>query len=192
MSGAATRPLLSVHQDTVQAADPGRAPGLDENALLHSWQPDIRRAAARAATRKGTAPESAQDFAQDASLRLLLVARRTGDTSVPYLRRVIQNEIRDSVRRERRAITTVSERGGELPEEVEAPDITPQVERRRAVGAWVASLPSRLGRLYEMLYDHGMTQREAAVRLGLSQPRVAQLHRELLTRGRLELADLVA
>lgn len=61
---------------------------------------------------------------------------------------------------------------------------------RDAVRKWVASLPPRMQRVYALLYVEGVSQREAAVRLGLTQPRISQIHQELLERGRADLAHL--
>ena len=52
--------------------------------------------------------------------------------------------------------------------------------------------PSQLQTVFYMLYCEELSQREAAVRLGVSQPRVAALHRQLLTRAELGLRDLAA
>ena len=53
---------------------------------------------------------------------------------------------------------------------------------------WIDTLADQQQRLYQLIYVHGMTQREAAVHMGISQPRVAQLRFHLLTLGALALA----
>ena len=63
---------------------------------------------------------------------------------------------------------------------------------RDAVARWVNGLSKSLQKLYELIYVKGYTQREAASLMGISQPRVTQLHRQLLQRGRQELAHLAA
>ncbi len=63
---------------------------------------------------------------------------------------------------------------------------------RLTVGAWVAGLSPSLKVLHELLYVQECTQREAASIMKISQPRVAQLHRDLLEEGRRNLADLAA
>lgn len=65
-------------------------------------------------------------------------------------------------------------------------------ERAQHVGHWAYSLPPILGKVYSLLYEHDLTQREAAAELGVTQARVSQLHAQLLKRGRIDLADLVA
>ena len=42
------------------------------------------------------------------------------------------------------------------------------------------------------LYEDARPQREVATLLGVSQPRVAQMHAELLSRGRTQLVGLAA
>lgn len=68
----------------------------------------------------------------------------------------------------------------------------PDVFAIRKVGKWVHQLPGNLRRIYEALYVKGNTLREAAALMGLSHPRVAQLHQQLLARGQRELNHLAA
>ena len=56
---------------------------------------------------------------------------------------------------------------------------------------WINAQPERDRELIRLLYDAGLTQREAAVRLRITQPRVALLHRRILDRGRVELAGVM-
>jgi len=60
------------------------------------------------------------------------------------------------------------------------------------VAEWVRGLPHQLAQVFELLYRHGLTQAEAGVIMGVSQPRVAQLHAQLLARGKTELVALAA
>jgi DNA-directed RNA polymerase specialized sigma subunit len=53
-------------------------------------------------------------------------------------------------------------------------------------------MPARLRAVFKLLYGSGYTQREPSSVLGLSQPRITQLHQELLQRGRLDLAAVAA
>jgi DNA-directed RNA polymerase specialized sigma subunit len=59
-----------------------------------------------------------------------------------------------------------------------------------AVKRFIGLLPDKLRTLYELVYVKGCTQREAAAELGVTQPRVAQLHADLLQRGHQELGYL--
>ena len=61
-----------------------------------------------------------------------------------------------------------------------------------AVVEWVATLPNRQREIYRLIYERGLTQRQVAEILRISQPRIAQLHRALLRRGVLDLAARVA
>ena len=61
-----------------------------------------------------------------------------------------------------------------------------------AVQRWVSQLPDGLRRVYEALYVNEVTQREAAIQIGVSQPRIAELHRLLLQRAKQELVHLAA
>jgi DNA-directed RNA polymerase specialized sigma24 family protein len=63
---------------------------------------------------------------------------------------------------------------------------------RDTIARWVNGLPKSLQKLYELIYVKECTQREAASLMRVSQPRIAQLHRQLLQRGRQELAHLAA
>jgi RNA polymerase sigma factor (sigma-70 family) len=53
-----------------------------------------------------------------------------------------------------------------------------------ALNQWVASLPGVLADVFEASYELELTQRQIAVRLGVSQPRVNQLHRQLIQLAR--------
>ncbi len=55
---------------------------------------------------------------------------------------------------------------------------------RRLVAQWVATLPLRLRAVFCGIYRRELSQREVGARMGLSQPRVAQLHAQLLRLGR--------
>src|SRR6266702_1327563 len=73
------------------------------------------------------------------------------------------------VRRERRAITTRSPRGQELGLDLEASPVEPDWDRLGLVTAWVVTLPLRQQQVYELLYEQGLTQRQVAEILGVSQ-----------------------
>jgi RNA polymerase sigma factor (sigma-70 family) len=56
-------------------------------------------------------------------------------------------------------------------------------EAIQQIRAMLTILPASLKSLFKLLYDEDLNQRAAAARMGISQPRVAQLHRELIARG---------
>ena len=73
----------------------------------------------------------------------------------------------------------------QLPVKIDLPDhgATPDArladaETQRALAAAVASLPERLQTLLALHYTEGLTYRDIAKVLGVSQPRVCQLHAE--------------
>jgi RNA polymerase sigma factor (sigma-70 family) len=173
-----------VHDDK---RDPtlGRAAGSSPSTYdgeLAGWDCDIKRAA-RHRARLLDCEADAEDFAQEARIRLLLVTRRLGPRPEGYSRTVIANAIRATARRERA-------QGNRVPLEEDIPSVgaSPEdVYGIRAVTRWVERLPSSLNAIYRVLYRDQRSQRQAGRILGISQPRVAQLHRELLDRGRVEL-----
>ncbi|MGA9725100.1 MAG: hypothetical protein WBQ86_21780 [Candidatus Binatus sp.] len=56
------------------------------------------------------------------------------------------------------------------------------------VRRWVDTLKPSLQEIFDLIYRRDLSQREAASTLQVSQPRIAKLHRQLLLRGRTELA----
>lgn len=160
------------------------------DAFVSRWEPAIQREARRAAFRANASSDEAEDFAQAARLRVAQVALRRPDATAPYVMQVVRNAVRRAVRGELRALGTLSPNAAEI--DVDATAASAPNHTIGSVREWLASEPRRLRQLYELLYVFGYTQREAATMLGLSQPRVAQLHRNLLAHGRASLADLAA
>lgn len=150
---------------------------------------DIRRSALSASV--GVGRGVSDDVAQEVRLHLFKLIGRRGNQATPFLRRVIANSARKARAREARYVLRVvsiddlpdtcivdarsSERGAD-------PFVT------TAVAHWVARLPFRLQRVFELIYVEGCTQREIAQKLGITQARVAQLHSQLLVRGKEELS----
>lgn len=153
-----------------------------EQALLARWDLDIRRAARKRAWLLGGQAD-VDDLVQEARMRLLKVARATMEKPDGYIRKVIANAVLAAAYRERRAP------GSENVDEQEIPGDSGAVHLDRAddMNGWLDALPARLREVYRVLYAEEHTQREAASVLGLSQPRIAQLHQVLLAKGRTEL-----
>jgi RNA polymerase sigma factor (sigma-70 family) len=117
---------------------------------------------------------------------------------INYARRAVKNAIRTEIQRARR----VSEGGG--PPNQPKGDIAEGIENHcdlpdsldlfaiLRVRRWLETLPLTLRNLFALIYRNGLSQRDAARILRVSQPRVAQLHTELLRRGREALAELAA
>jgi len=100
--------------------------------------------------------------------------------------------VRDRIRYERSRLQLTSHYACELDDRNTAFGIEDSSTRPEVltVSKWIASLPSCLRAVFELIYGAGYTQREASSLLGLSQPRITQLHQALLQRGRLDLAIL--
>ncbi len=159
----------------------------DEAVFLGTWDDDIKRAARFAA--KGDLAER-EDLAQQTRARVLLAYRRVPDAPTPYIRTVITNTLRSAFRREARSFTTRSPLAEEIDDDLAAPTNEGVEERAAAVSAWIAGLPVPFREVYKHLYSEDLSQREAARIMRMSQPRVAQLHRQLMELGRKELPHL--
>ena len=168
---------------------------VDENAFLTLWDADIERAATAGARLLPGHAVQADDLAQMARCRVLRLLRKRGITSPRYVRRVIKNAILDGVRRERRRpdadprncleVTDIAETAA-VDEPVAGDDLADRVS------GWIGTLPARLIQVFMLLYVRGLTQRDAALVMGISQPRVARLHAVILQRGRRELMPVAA
>ncbi|MCC6648413.1 MAG: sigma-70 family RNA polymerase sigma factor [Polyangiaceae bacterium] len=174
------------HPVHAHALDPDPWP--DDAHFMRVWDGDMVRAARAAA---GGDPDAEADVAQEVRVRLLRVSRAQPGAAVPYVRTVIKNAVRDVHGREARAFSACSPLAVDLDADSE-PAVVPDDGTAALVVGWVEGLPPRLRDVYEHLCAADRSQREAARRMNVSQPRVAQLHRELLERGRQDLAHLAA
>jgi len=158
---------------------------IDEATILDKWNRHIARVAGAVA--RGSHVDS-EDLAQEARLRLLAVTRAFPEAPDQYIAAVIVNAIRTANRRESRY------RGDPLDDQQEshAQAHTDDLDRALDVSAWVARQSVRLRRVYRHVYIEGRSQREMSQMMKVSQPRVAQLHHQLLTSGRTALACLAA
>lgn len=158
-----------------------------EAFLLQTWDRDIERAARAAAS--GRAGDN-QDLAQDARLRVLLAVRAFPEVPAPYIRAVIANTMRSALRREFRRFSSQSLLADEVTDDIPAPDARSEAASAEAVTSCVGSLPHRLRDIYQYLYVEDRPQREVAKIMGVTQPRIAQMHRSLLDLAREQFADL--
>jgi len=165
-----------------------------EDALFAHWDPFIKHAARGAAFHLGGGQPEADDFAQETRIRVLQAFRRRRHLPPRYFHLIIENTVRSGIRRERRAFGFRSPKAVALDDNLVDPQsfLNGTASDRMIVRAWVAGLPERLKTIYELIYEQGHTQREAAAILEISQPRVAQLHRDLLEEGKRGLAHLAA
>lgn len=167
-----------------------RSPPSPAAEFVKRWDPEIRRVTRNWARRFGRTAD-ADDFAQEARLRLFLLSPKHRDSPDWYIRAVISNAVTAAGNRQRRDYGNAP-----LTEEVEQSLIaeTHEVDHKQheIVRVWLRDLSPRLHTIYELIYSKGMTQGAAGVLLGVSQPRIAQLHRQLLTSGRAYFSSIPA
>jgi len=190
--------MVDDHRPADPAPYPGSSRSDDDNIepLLLRWDLDIKRAASAAARRRMLDRARPEDLAQEARLRILRLARRGGPCAEPYIRTVIANTVREAARREARVLEHLlladdvgDKQGSEDIAEASSESIACVTD---SVSTWIRGLSARLQTIYDLLYVRGHTQREAAAIIGITQPRIAQLHTELVRRGRLDLAEFAA
>ncbi len=114
-----------------------------------------------------------------------------------YARRSIKNSIMKELGREGRHWTRRIEGESQYEEIMASETDEDDMEARDflltgRVSKWVTSLPTTLHRIFDLLYCRDLSQRETADEMGISQPRVAQLHKQLLIRGQGELGAIGA
>ncbi len=163
-------------------------------SLLEAWEPSIRATARRAIasryakTGHESTPDLQRDLAQAGRLALWRAVAgfnpSTGHPFVHYARRAIKNAVQKELGRPSTSsaiyLSPEAEQGdpsGQARRNFE------QAERGILVAGWLRSLPQVLHRIYELLYKEGLSQRQIAGQLGVSQPRISQLHKRLLAQG---------
>lgn len=155
--------------------------------LIAEWDSQIKAVASRYSRCKA----DRDDIAQHARLALLKAAAKHDPTcGTPfshYAGVAIRNAAKDFARGTKRRRAKWRD-DHEIVEPL-SPS-TPAVDHL-AITEWLAALPTPLRRVHQALYQLGHTQREAACLLGISQPRVAVLHRKLIDQGRVALAGLM-
>lgn len=169
--------------------DPARPYARDrEDQVVRMWEHDIMRAARFSARKVGS--EAPDELAQAARIRIWQVLRKgSPKPDEHYLRKVIANAVRTAP-----PVDRALEASAEI-DDADAIDTALQDDDLIAVGsvrAWLNTLPAALQHVYHLLYVKEHTQREAALIMGVSQPRVAKLHRTLLEHGRCDLEKLAA
>jgi RNA polymerase sigma factor FliA len=75
-------------------------------------------------------------------------------------------------------------------EDLPADELYERGQRQRLLAGAIAGLPERLRILLALYYDEALTYREIAKILGVSEPRVCQLHGDAMKRLRETLQDL--
>jgi RNA polymerase sigma factor (sigma-70 family) len=165
----------------------------DEGVFLEAWDPEVRHRSARSARQSGLGRSEADDLAQEVRLALLLAVRaKSGPLNERYVRRITSNVLRSEWRKRSRT----EGRNVPIGEVLDIPATEPGSEldpwTRRVTTRRIEALPPRLGTIFNSIYRRGYSQREAARALGMTQPRVAQLHGKLLKWARRELAGIAA
>ena len=167
------------------------------SALLRSFEPHLR-ATAFHSLRSGIDLDDLEQAGRIALWRSTAKPDARRGIFINYARRAVKNAIRSEVRCAR----PVSDAGE--PRMQPIGDATEDLEDHRdrldsldffailRVRRWLETLPLTLRNLFALIYRNGLSQRDAARILQVSQPRVAQLHTELLRRGREALAELAA
>jgi DNA-directed RNA polymerase specialized sigma24 family protein len=124
-------------------------------------------------------------------MRLLVVHRRFPDVPRAYLRVVIVNMLRSIRRHVAQRFTAGSPLAQPITEELGALVKDP-IDTVCDVSIWTSRLPRRLRDVYRHIYEEGRSQRDAAKIMRITQPRVAQLHRQLLEKASRDLANMAA
>ena len=195
MASGSERPMVSTSASLdAQSFFPDNS---TSEQLLERWDADIHRASEAAVRSFQTRVVDRDDFAQDARLRVLHSYKSDPGRSEAFIRTVIKNSTRNSARSE----TPYLEKT-DLVEDLENIEETANVGAFQtteidhfavaAVRRFVSTLPQNLQAVYKFIFQDELTQRDAARRIGVSQPRVAELKRELLRRGKKELTRLAA
>jgi len=164
------------------------------SAMSDSFSPYYDELYAYACKRLGPGEEAA-DVVQDAFLRVFRQGgNRTFARPRPYLYRVLINLIRDRGRRTRRAFRLEASgllRDAEAPSTERTPaEALVSREAQECLRAAVAALPARCREVLELQRLHGLSHREIAERLSISQSTVEKHVAAALLRLRRDLADL--
>jgi DNA-directed RNA polymerase specialized sigma subunit len=153
--------------------------------LLRRWEPLI----VASAKRRTACPACRDEAVQAGRLAVLDAAKRFDQSrGIPfnhYAARAVRNETSKAVQRLSATRTRERAIGGRpviLP--------GPTVEQRWLIRDWLNDLPRILQKVFVAIYRRRLSQREAALRLGVSQPRISQLRQLLLDRGREDLTGL--
>lgn len=152
-----------------------------EDAFLRAWAGDVKRIAVYWVRRLGLPEIDTEDLCQDIKIQLLCLFRSQVPLDEQQLKKEITRSIFNKVRVAKRAqdknislmIEPEDERERHRLEDLDP--IGTEVIRRA-----VRDLPINLRKVYELLYRRELSQSQAASRLGVSQPRVAQLNRGLI------------
>jgi RNA polymerase sporulation-specific sigma factor len=158
--------------------------------LIDRWEQTIRAIASGYASRRS----DLDDLMQMGRIAVYHAALNYDPSfEVPfgnYAKRAIKNAVmQEAVRlaHQRRLETSLDERfdsGDNSPEE-----IADETDRTRPIKEWVLELSEPYASIFRLLYAEKLKQRAAAVEMGISQPRVAQINRNFLALARAAFAS---
>jgi RNA polymerase sigma factor (sigma-70 family) len=185
-----------------QSPDPAPIPGFQ----IELWTAEIRAKAKHLAGRFHVSARDLTDDLEQAGLIAFLRATHAyrqdrGKPFANYVRRAVRNAMTSRLRAlfapdgllAACALDVIfANQQFSAPKENRPDNHYERIEMQSYVSEWVRSLPPRVQEIYGLVYEQGLTQREVANRTGISQPRVSQIHRQLVERGKQELAALVA
>lgn len=174
---------------------------LDVGSLLNQWEKQIQIAATYYATRFRLCDDDYSDLAQVSRVALWqAVARYDVSRGIPienYLRRAIRNAIFTAldfvvpdvhhVRIEDDMDDEDEEQDSRYEQSATLPVLTAP-EHEIDIQRWLSRLDPTQQQLYDLLYRQGRSQKEAALALGVSQPRICQIHGAMLDFGKQELS----
>jgi RNA polymerase sigma factor (sigma-70 family) len=159
----------------------------DANTTLTAWDHYIKKTALAVAKSMGGSGDDADDFEQAARVALWRAISKGAPANKAYRRGIVKNAMLSAVRKERRGFGGLSFAREDFDDE--SMHCTDDDGLAVRVADWAATLPANLRDIYDWLYVQGYAQREVAQRLGVTRPRITQLHTELKQRARTQLLD---
>jgi RNA polymerase sigma factor (sigma-70 family) len=143
---------------------------------ISTWNRDLQRAARARTISFGLPSDFAADLEQEGRLGLLIALRRYGAPPERLMRTVVANAVlKKSISEARwRRYSVAIETAEELPCQPKTPNC-----ENGLLGGLLQELPGSLQTIFQLLYVEGLSQRIAAVRMSVSQPRVTELHKQL-------------
>jgi len=157
--------------------------------LIDSWEQPIKTIASAYTSR----PSDIDDLIQVGRLAVYHSALNYDPAfDVPfgnYTKRGIKNSVmQESARLARQRRFELSLEGYDDENDAASGEHLDESDQIHSVKAWVLELPEPHATIFRLLYVQGMKQRPAAKEMGVSQPRVAQLHRTFIGLGQKVLA----
>ena len=195
---ASTRNIVaSPHSPT--SSDLQRIAAGDKHAcrsLIDRWETPIKIIASKIiASWDSSRPSDLDDLMQVGRLAVYQSALNyDASRQVPfgnYAKRAVKNcVVQEAVRLARQRKSEKPLEGHSKGVDEVSEEMADRAHRRSLVKKWAQDLPEPHATIFRLLYIEGLKQRPAAKQIGVSQPRVAQLHRSFLDIARVSLAGL--